>query len=106
VATNAARLAQMVRDLRANLGAGEVPFVAGKLRGFLKREDMDGKPSLWPRVNEQIGALSKSVPNSAAAESAGLKRKGDVVHFDTPSLREFGQRYAEAMKQLQAAKAR
>jgi hypothetical protein len=100
------RLAKMVKDLRADLGAGEVPFVAGKLGEFLKREDKDGKPSLWPKVNEQIGALPKSVPNAAAVESTGLKHKGDVVHFDTPSLREFGQRYAEAMKRLQAGKAR
>jgi len=100
------RLAKMVKDLRGDLGAGDVPFVAGKLGEFLKREDRDGKPSLWPKVNEQIGALSKSVPNAAAVESAGLKHKGDAVHFDTPSLREFGQRYAEAMKRLQAGKAR
>ncbi|KAF0180647.1 MAG: hypothetical protein FD161_741 [Limisphaerales bacterium] len=100
------RLAKMVKDLRADLGAGEVPFVAGKLGEFLKREDKDGKPSLWPKVNEQIGAISKSVPNTAAVESAGLMPKSDVVHFDTPSLREFGQRYAEAMRKLQAGKAR
>lgn len=100
------RLAQMVKGLRADLGVGDVPFVAGKLGEFLKREDKDGKPSLWPKVNEQIGAISQSVPNAAAVESAGLKPKNDVVHFDTPSLREFGQRYAEAMKKLQAGKAR
>lgn len=100
------RLAQMVKDLRADLGAGEVPFVAGKLGEFLKREDKDGKPALWPKVNEQIGALPKSVPNTASVESAGLKHKGDAVHFDTPSLHEFGQRYAEAMKRLQAGAAR
>ncbi|MEQ2006890.1 MAG: sialate O-acetylesterase [Limisphaerales bacterium] len=100
------RLAKMVNDLRADLGAGDVPFVAGKLGEFLKREDKGGKPSLWPKVNEQIDALPKSVSNAAVVESSGLKHKGDVVHFDTPSLREFGNRYAEAMKRLQAGKAR
>ena len=100
------RLARMVKDLRADLGAGEVPFVAGKLGEFLKREDKDGKPSLWPKVNDQIGTISKSVPHAAAVESTGLKHKGDFVHFDTPSLREFGERYAEAMKKLQASAAK
>lgn len=95
------RLAKMVKDLRADLGAGEVPFVAGKLGEFLKREDKDGKPSHWPVVNEQIAALPKSVSNAAVVESTGLKPKSDVVHFDTPSLREFGKRYAEAMMRLQ-----
>jgi hypothetical protein len=100
--TYAERLAQMVKDLRAELGAGDVPFVAGKLGEFLKREDKDGKPALWPKVNEQIGAVAKTIPRSAAVESAGLQHKGDGVHFDTAALREFGKRYAEAMRKLQA----
>lgn len=100
------RLAKMVKDLRADLGTGEVPFVAGKLGEFLKREGKDGKPSLWPLVNEQITALPKSVLHAASVESTGLKHKGDGVHFDSPSLGEFGQRYAQAMKRLQSGKAR
>ena len=96
----------MVRDLRSDLGAGEVPFVAGKLGEFLKREDKAGKPSHWPLVNEQITALPKSVPNTASVESSGLKHKGDGLHFDSPSLGEFGKRYAEAMRQLQAKPAK
>lgn len=100
------RLAKMVKDLRADLGAGEVPFVAGRLGEFLKRADKDGKPSHWPLVNEQIAGLPKAVSSSASVDSTGLKHKGDEVHFDSPSLREFGQRYAEAMKKLQAGKSR
>lgn len=95
------RLAKMVTDLRADLGAGAVPFVAGKLGEFLRREGKSGKDSYWPVVNEQIDALPKTLPNSAAADSAGLKDKGDRVHFDTPALREFGKRYAAAMQKLQ-----
>lgn len=94
------RLSQMIADLRADLGAGEVPFVAGKLGEFLSDKTKDGNPSFWPVVNEQIAALPKTVPNMAVVESTGLKHKGDGVHFDTPSLREFGKRYAEAMKGL------
>jgi hypothetical protein len=97
----AQRLSQMVKDLRADLGAGEVPFVAGKLGEFLVKADKDGKPSFWPVVNEQIAMLPTLVPHCAVVDSTGLKHKGDVVHFDTPSLREFGKRYAAAMKGLQ-----
>lgn len=95
------RLGQMVKDLRADLGAEKVPFVAGKLGEFLKREDKDGKPSHWPEVNDQIAALPKSIAHAAVVESRGLKAKSDMVHFDTPSLREFGLRYAAEMKRLQ-----
>jgi len=91
----------MITDLRADLGAGDVPFVAGKLGSFLATVDKNGKPSFWPIVNEQLTALPKSSTNAAVVESTGLKHKGDGVHFDTPSLREFGKRYAEAMLQLQ-----
>ncbi len=97
----AERLAQMVTDLRADLGAGEVPFVAGKLGEFLATQTKDGKPDFWPVVNEQLATLPAKVSHTAVVESTGLKHKGDHVHFDTPSLREFGQRYAEAMKKLQ-----
>ncbi len=97
----AERLAQAVKDWRADLNAPEVPFVAGKLGLFLAKADKDGKPSYWPLVNEQIASLPKLVPHCAVVESEGLKHKGDVVHFDTESLREFGKRYAEKMKGLQ-----
>lgn len=95
------RLAQMTRDLRTELKADEVPFVAGELGRFLNRESKDGKPSYWPLVNEQINALPKLVPHTAVASSKDLKHKGDGVHFDSPSLREFGRRYAAAMQALE-----
>lgn len=95
------RLAKMVTELRADLGAGDVPFVAGKLGEFLKRESKSGNPTYWPVVNEQIATLPQRVPCAAVVESTGLKHRGDQLHFDTPSLREFGKRYAAAMQRLQ-----
>jgi Carbohydrate esterase, sialic acid-specific acetylesterase len=95
------RLTQMVRDLRKDLGAESVPFVAGQLGEFLKRQTKGGQPSYWPLVNEQIDSLPKRVPHTAVASSKDLKHKGDGVHFNSASLREFGKRYARAMQQLQ-----
>ena len=94
------RLTQMIADLRTELGAGEVPFVAGELGLFLAREQK-GIPSYWPTVNDQINLLPKLSPKTAVAPSEGLKDKGDKVHFDSASLREFGRRYAAAMQKLQ-----
>lgn len=90
------RLSGMVRDLRAELGAGDVPFVAGKLGEFLKSNSQ--------LVNEQIDTLPTQVPNAAVASSKDLNAKSDRIHFDSPSLREFGKRYAAAMQKLQAQK--
>lgn len=95
------RLTQMVSDLREDLGTGEVPFVAGKLGEFLPLEDKEKKPSYWPLVNEKIATIPVRIPSSAVVESTGLQHKGDHVHFNTESLREFGRRYAVAMKLLQ-----
>jgi hypothetical protein len=94
------RLDAMIAELRAELGAADVPFVAGELGPFLSKGSAE-KPSLWPLVNEQIAALPGRVKRTGVASSAGLKHKGDGVHFDSASLREFGRRYAQAMQQLQ-----
>jgi hypothetical protein len=94
------RLAKMVTDLRADLGAGDVPFVAGRLGEFLKAKD--GEPAFFDVVNTGIDSIATRVSKAAAVPSTELKHKGDRVHFDSASLREFGKRYAAAMKNLQA----
>ncbi|HWL08036.1 MAG TPA: sialate O-acetylesterase [Planctomicrobium sp.] len=99
--TYADRLTQMVHDLRAELEVPAVPFVAGELGEFLSETTRSGEPSYWKVVNEQINSVPKQLPNSAVVSSSGLKDKGDKVHFDTASLREFGKRYAQAMQTLQ-----
>ena len=40
----------------------------------------------------------------AGRTDSGVHGLQQVVHFDTPSLREFGRRYAEAMRRLHGAK--
>lgn len=96
-------LTQLVTDLRTDLDAGDVPFVAGQLGQFLNRGQQD-KPSLWPVINEQLDALPMTLKRSATVSSEGLNHKGDVLHFDSPSFREFGKRYAAAMQKLQASR--
>jgi hypothetical protein len=60
----AARLAGMAADLRADLGAGDVPFVAGQLGAFLVKGTGPNRPpgwvseaTYWKVVNEQIASL-------------------------------------------------
>ncbi len=95
----------MIVDLRKELVADEVPFVAGELGRFLRR-GTDEKPNYWPVVNEQLHSLPKRVKHVAVVSSEELKHKGDVVHFDSAGLREFGQRYAKAMQELQKTEPR
>ena len=76
--------------------------MAGELGRFLAVE-RNGQPSYWRTVNEQLHLIPQRVPRTAVVSSEELQHKGDVVHFDSPSLREFGRRYAAAMQQLQKA---
>ena len=100
-ATYSTRLAGMIADLRADLAAPELPFVAGKLGDFSVAE-RKGKPYHWKTVNEQLAGLPGLSAKVAVVESTGLTHRGDFVHFDTPALRTLGQRYALAMLALQS----
>ena len=87
-------------DLRDDLGVGQVPFVAGHLGHFVSSPKHDGKYAYSQVVEDHLTALPGRVPCTAVVDSAGLTAKQDELHFDTPSLREFGIRYAAAMRRL------
>ena len=101
--TYAARLVPMVAQLRRDLGAEDVPFVAGELPRFLSRyAEKNGHHHHWPVVNAQLAEAVSRIPNAALVSSEGLEDcRDDLIHFETPSLRRFGERYAEAMFKLQ-----
>jgi hypothetical protein len=47
-------------------------------------------------VNSVHQSLPRKVKRTAFVTSEGLSHKGDDVHFDAASMREFGRRYAKA----------
>lgn len=85
--------------LRAELG--DVPIVVGELGQFLYTREKKDYP-LARLMNEQLALLAVSGSRVAFVSSEGLKHKGDELHFDSPSLREFGRRYAHAFLMLDA----
>ena len=96
------RLAQMIKDIRADLGCPDLPFVVGQIGEFLYDRGPDHSP--YARVvNAALANLPEKVPATACASSKGLKHKGDELHFDAASQRELGRRYAAEMTRLQAA---
>ena len=101
--TYAERLVPMVAQLRKDLGAEGVPFVVGELPRFLARyEAKNGNHHHWPIVNEQLAEAVSRISNAALVSSEGLDDcRDDLIHFETPSLRKFGERYAEAMLRQQ-----
>ena len=94
------KLRDLVARLRTELSATEVPFVLGQLGKFSESPWSENKQL----VDKFHQALPAAIKNAAFVSAEGLKHKGDKVHFDSPSLREFGKRYFEAYSKLGAAK--
>jgi hypothetical protein len=98
------RLTEMISDLRTDLKSPNLPFVCGELGEFLVHRTNHPPVPLARIVNEALNAIPKTVPRTACASAKGLKDKGDELHFDTASQREFGRRYAELMSNLEQQK--
>ena len=81
------RFARMIAALRAELDAPDAPVVVGALGEYLYTRDREPFARI---VNEQLAGVPGAVPHSAFVTSEGLSHKGDQLHFNTASLREFG----------------
>lgn len=89
------KLADLVRRLRKEFEAPDVPFVCGELGRF--------KESHAP-MNAVLAGIAGTVDRAACVSAEGLNHKGDSLHFDAPGARELGRRYAAAMLRLQKAR--
>jgi hypothetical protein len=98
------RLAKMIADLRTDLGAPNLPFVAGELGEFLIDRKKQPPIPRASKVNQALRDLPKHVCHTGVVSAHGLTDKGDELHFDSRSQREFGKRYADTMSQLQHKK--
>ncbi len=74
-----------------------MPFILGQMGQF---EDVP-----WSDAKKQVDAVHRELPkhvrNSAFVSAEGLSHKGDKVHFNAESYREFGRRFAKAYLDLE-----
>jgi hypothetical protein len=86
------KLRALIARFRADVGDPALPFLIGQLGEF------GGRP--WTadtrRIDSVHRAIAASVPNVAFVSAAGLRDKGDALHFDAAAARELGERYAAA----------
>lgn len=86
------KLHELIERFRTEFETPDLPFILGQLGRFPDRP--------WDDAREQVNSIHESTPKkvkkTAFVASTGLKHKGDKVHFDAKSMREFGKRYAEA----------
>ena len=91
-------LIRVITELRKELNAENLPFVFGELS-----ENMSAKYNFkdYPqKMNIIFREIEKEVPNCRLVSSKGLTLKPDGLHFDSKSLREFGNRYFDAYVDL------
>ncbi len=90
------KLHDLIKRLRKELEAPEVPFIAGQMGKFTEVPWDDAHR----KVDQAHQDIAKKIPFTAYVSAEGLKHKGDKVHFDAASYREFGKRYATAYLKL------
>ncbi len=96
-----AKLHDLIARFRRELKAPQSPFVAGQMGQFFAERPWDDAKRL---VDAAHRSLPDKIPYTAFVNSDGLAHKGDHVHFDSPSYRELGRRYAAAWSELTAGK--
>lgn len=91
-----AKLHDLIRRLRNELKAPDVPFIAGQMGKF------DDRP--WNDAHQLVDKAHRELPlrvkHAAFVSAEGLKHNGDKIHFEAAAYRELGKRYAEAYQKL------
>ncbi len=89
------KLTRLVHNLRTDLQAPAIPFIAGQL----SRAWGDEKP-LRRKFNILLlrHARHQTIPRLGTVLSQDVSAKPDKTHFDSAGLRELGKRYAAAWK--------
>ena len=90
------KLHDLVKRLREHLSAPDVPFIAGQMGKF---DEVPWTPEKV-MVDRAHQDLVQKLPHCGFADAKNLKHKGDKIHFDSPSFRELGKRYAKAFAQV------
>lgn len=85
------QFAAMIAQLRKDLDAADVPLLVGELGRYNEK---------YQPFNRALPATVAKIPKAALVSSGDLVAKSDNVHFDSPSLRKFGARYAEAFLKM------
>ncbi|OGV55798.1 MAG: hypothetical protein A2X45_15950 [Lentisphaerae bacterium GWF2_50_93] len=93
------QLSELIERVRKDLDSPDLPFIAGELPQF--KPESAASTTMF---NEVVQGLNGKIKNYDCASAKDLKDKGDKLHLDAKSAREFGMRYAEKMIALQKNK--
>ena len=99
VATYGERFIFMIGSLFSTLGVAPVPVVIGELGEYLLRRKNFG---LTTELNRVFHSVAEKNALIGVASAEGLNCREDILHFDSPSLRIFGERYYDVYRELSA----
>ena len=88
------QLHAMIGAWRKDLRSESIPVVVGELGQFFKSAKFKGT------VDAALKTLPEKVKHTGWVSAQELEHKGDVVHFNADSYREFGKRYAAKLQTL------
>jgi len=94
-----ARCLHIFESMRKELNLPKnIPFIVGGLGSYL--EEKGGEFVNYPHVNRALQKMAKENDYIEYVSPEGLTDKGDRLHFNSVSLREFGVRYFEKFKEI------
>jgi len=95
------KITAIMRSMRRELNAENVPLVVGGLGDFLK--DRTESPMLvnYVHINASLIKFAELTPYTAFASAEGLMSNPDNLHFCHRSLQEFGLRYYAAFQTVE-----
>lgn len=98
------KLTAIFNALRERAGLHDVPFIVGGLGDFLVENPNPERCKLFKyyhKVNEALQNMANDDEYIGYASAEGLASNPDYLHFSSPALREFGERYYEAYLNLE-----
>ncbi|VBB48567.1 Beta-N-acetylhexosaminidase, family GH20 (modular protein) [uncultured Paludibacter sp.] len=84
--------------IRQRAGNENLPIIAGELGSYSKKEK-DKKN--WAAINKIIHKVADKDENTYLVKTGDLTPNDDFIHFDAPSQRKLGERYAKAYLQIE-----
>ena len=96
-----ARLRALIAAFRREPCLAEAPFILGGLGDFLPLRKETPNLRNAPRVNAALQAVADDAQRIGFVSAQGLSSNPDLLHFNAPSLREFGLRYYAVFQRLE-----
>ena len=93
-------LVHLMTGLRQDLGLPHLPVLLGGLGDFLPHCLLDADLRFSVGINEALQRAAVRLPHAAFVPACGLTAGEDSLHFDSPSLHQFGLRYFSALETL------